>query len=51
LDSLKQNIEVYESNFGYSLKSRLWQFRLKLLHLFLKTRLGKKAFSLKMKLN
>ena len=51
LDSLKQNIEVYESNFGYSLKSRLWQFRLKLLHLFLQTWLGKKAFSLKMKLS
>jgi len=51
LDSLKQNIEVYESNFGYSLKSRLWQFRLKLLHLFLQTWLGKKAFSLKKKLS
>jgi len=51
IDSLKQNVMVYESNFGYSLKSRLWQFRLKLLHLFLQTRLGKKAFSLKMKLN
>jgi glycosyltransferase involved in cell wall biosynthesis len=51
LDSLKQNIEVYESNFGYSLKSRLWQFRLKLLHLFLQTWLGKKAFSLKIKLS
>ena len=51
LDSLKQNIEVYESNFGYSIKSRLWQFRLKLLHLFLQTWLGKKAFSLKMKLS
>ena len=51
LDSLKQNIEVYEANFGFSLKSRLWQFRLKLLHLFLQTWLGKKAFSLKMKLS
>ena len=51
LDSLKQNIEVYEFNFGYSLKSRLWQFRLKLLHLFLQTCLGKSAFRLKMKLN
>ena len=51
LDSLKQNIEVYEANFGYSLKSRLWQFRLKILHLFLQTWLGKKAFSLKMKLS
>jgi glycosyltransferase involved in cell wall biosynthesis len=51
LDSLKQNIEVYESNFGYSLKSRLWQFRLKLLHQFLQTSVGKKVYSLKMKIN
>lgn len=49
LDSLKQNIEVYESNFGFSLKSRFWQFRLKLLYLFLQTWVGKKALSLKMK--
>ena len=51
LDSLKQNIEVYEFNFGYSLKSRLWQFRLKLLYLFLQTWLGNRVFRLKMKLN
>ena len=51
LASLQQNIEVYEANFGYSLKSRLWQFRLRLLHYFLQTWLGKKAFSLKTKLN
>ncbi len=51
LDSLKQNIEVYEANFGYSLKSRLWQFRQKLLHHFLQTRLGKKVFSLKRRFN
>jgi len=51
ISSLKQNTEVYEANFGFSIKSRLWQFRLKLLHLFLQTWLGKKAFSLKMKLS
>jgi hypothetical protein len=51
LNSLKQNIEVYESNFGYSLKSRAWQFRLKLIYYFLQTWLGKKVFILKMKLN
>ena len=50
-DSLKQNIEVYQSNFGYSLKSRLWQFRLKLFHQFLETSLGKKLYSFKTKIN
>jgi len=49
LNSLKQNIEVYESNFGYSLRSRVWQFRLKLIYYFLQTWLGKKVFSLKIK--
>lgn len=51
LNSLKQNIEVYESNFGYSIKSRVWQFRLKLIYYFLQTWLGKKVFSLKIKLS
>ena len=51
LDSLKQNIEVYQSNFGYSLKSRLWQFRLKLFHQFLQTNVGKKVYSFKTKIN
>ena len=51
IDSLKQNIEVYQSNFGYSLKSRLWQFRLKLFHQFLETSLGKKLYSFKTKIN
>jgi len=49
LNSLKQNIKVYESNFGYSIKSRVWQFRLKLIYYFLHTWLGKKVFSLKIK--
>ena len=48
IDSLKQNIEVYQSIFGYSLKSRLWQFRLKLFHQFLQTWFGKKVYSLMM---
>lgn len=47
LDSLKQNIEVYESNFGYSLKCRIWQFRLKLLYKLLQTSFGKSLFKLK----
>jgi len=49
LESLNQNIEVYESNFGYSLKCRLWQFRLKLFHQFLQTWFGKKVYSLMMR--
>jgi hypothetical protein len=47
LDSLKQNIQVYESNFGYSLKCRIWQFRQKLLYKILQTSLGEKLFKLK----
>lgn len=47
LDSLKQNIQVYESNFGYSLKCRIWQFRQKLLYKVLQTSLGEKLFKLK----
>jgi len=49
LESLNQNIEVYESNFGYSLKCRLWQFRLKLFHQFLQTWFGTKVYSLMMR--
>ena len=47
LESLKQNVEVYESNFGYSLKSRVWQFRLSLLYHFLQTKFGKFIFTIK----
>ena len=50
VDSLQQNIEVYESNFGFSLKSRIWQFRLKLIHYFLQTWFGRKVYNLKMRL-
>ena len=50
IDSLKDNIEVYESHFGYSLKCRIWQFRLKLLHYLLSTGLGKWLFGIKLKL-
>jgi glycosyltransferase involved in cell wall biosynthesis len=49
--SLKQNIAVYESHFGYSIKSRIWQLRLNLLNKFLQTWFGKQVFRLKMKLN
>ncbi len=50
LDSLKENIVVYEKNFGYSLKCRVWQFRQKLLYKLLQTALGKWLFGLKKKL-
>jgi len=50
LDSLKENIKAYESYFGYSLKCRLWQKRLKTLHLLLQTGFGKWLFGLKKKL-
>lgn len=49
LDSLKENIKVYESHFGYSLKCRLWQFRLKVLHLLLQTSIGKWLYRIKKK--
>ena len=50
LDSLKENVLIYESYAGFSLPCRLWQFRLKLLHLLLETSLGKWLFLLKKKL-
>ncbi len=50
LDSLKENVLIYESYAGFSLPCRLWQFRLKLLHLLLETSLGKWLFRLKKKL-
>ena len=43
-DSLKQNIQVYEANFGFSAKSRVWQFRLRMLHSILQTSFGKWLF-------
>ncbi len=50
LASLKENIQVYESHFGYSILCRLWQFRLKILHLLLETPFGKWLFRIKKKL-
>jgi GT2 family glycosyltransferase len=50
LKSLQQNIEVYESHFGFSFKCRLWQFRQKLFYYFLQTSFGKLVFQLKTKL-
>lgn len=47
IESLKQNVEVYESNFGYSPVCRLWQFRQKMLYHLLQTGFGKNLFRLK----
>lgn len=47
IDSLKENIIIYESYFGYSLLCRLWQFRLKSLHALLQTNFGKQLFKYK----
>jgi len=50
LKSLQQNIEVYESHFGYSIICRIWQFRQKLFYYFLQTVIGKFIFKLKSKI-
>ncbi len=50
LDSLKENIHIYESYFGFSFLCRVWQFRLKILHLLLHTSFGKWLFAIKNKL-
>lgn len=47
IDSLKENVVVYEANFGYSFKCRAWQFRQKMLYLFLQTSFGKWLFNRK----
>lgn len=47
VQSLKDNIRIYESYFGFSLRCRLWQLRLYLLHLLLQTPLGKWLFRIK----
>ncbi len=51
LESLQQNIEVYESHFAFSALCRAWQLRLKLLHYLLQTKLGKWLFRLKNKID
>lgn len=47
LQSLKDNIRIYENHFGYSLPCRIWQFRLRVLHWLLQTTVGKWLFQLK----
>jgi glycosyltransferase involved in cell wall biosynthesis len=50
LDSLKENIQTYESYFGFSLWCRIWQLRLRILHLLLQTSFGKWLFAIKKRL-
>lgn len=50
LQSLKDNIQIYEHYFGFSLKCRLWQWRLRILHLLLQTQFGKWLFQIKKQL-
>lgn len=45
--SLKDNIAIYEHYFGFSLKCRIWQFRLRILHWLLQTSFGKWLFKIK----
>lgn len=48
--SLKENIAIYEKHFGYSIRCRLWQMRLKILYLLLQTSFGQWLFQLKKQL-
>lgn len=47
LASLKENVFIYESHFGFSILCRVWQFRLSLLHKLLQTAFGKWLFLVK----
>ncbi len=51
LESLKQNIEVYESHFHFSFLCRAWQLRLKILYYLLQTKFGKWLFKVKNKID
>jgi len=47
LASLKENVKVYESYFGFSLAARIWQFRLSLLFYLLQSKFGKFLYAIK----
>jgi hypothetical protein len=47
LKSLKENVRVYESYFGFSIAARIWQFRLSLLFYLLQSNFGKFLYSIK----
>jgi hypothetical protein len=47
LKSLKENVKVYESYFGFSIAARIWQFRLSFLFYLLQSKLGKCLYAIK----
>ena len=47
LKSLKENVKVYESYFGFSIAARIWQFRLSLLFYLLQSSFGKFLYAIK----
>ena len=47
LKSLKENVKVYESYFGFSIAARIWQFRLSLLFYLLQSKFGKFLYAIK----
>lgn len=47
LKSLKENVKVYESYFGFSIAARIWQFRLSLLFYLLQSKFGKFLYAFK----
>jgi GT2 family glycosyltransferase len=51
LNSLKDNITVFESYNGFSFKSRLWQFRLRLIYYLMQTKFGKWLYQTKSRIS
>jgi len=47
LKSLKENVKVYESYYGFSIAARIWQCRLSLLFYLLQSKLGKCLYAIK----
>lgn len=47
LKSLKENVKVYESHFGFSIAARAWQFRLGFLYYLLQSKFGKFLYAIK----
>lgn len=47
LKSLKENVKVYESYYGFSLAARAWQCRLSLLYYLLQSKFGKFLYAIK----
>jgi hypothetical protein len=47
LKSLKENVKVYESYYGFSIAARIWQLRLTLLFYLMQTKFGKFLYSIK----